>query len=386
MIRILLILLVVWIPAGVADNAEQIHFSSLLVDGHNDLPWRLREEKDMALQKFDLAQDQSMVFHTDIPRLQKGGMGAQFWSAYVPSATMETGDGYAMTVEQMDLIHRIVNKYPAVFSFARGTADIRRIRAEGKIASLIGIEGGHSIEDSLDKLRSLYARGARYMTLTHWKNLSWVEAATDKEMAAGLTKFGEDVVAEMNRLGMFIDISHVSPKAMRHALAVSKAPVMASHSSARAIKDHVRNVPDDVLRMVATNGGVVMVNFYSAFLTDVEALMPPTMPLVKLHECEQADWNVWVTRRRLPNADVAKIVEHIDHIARVAGIDHVGLGSDFDGVPVLPTGMEDVSKYPAITGLLLKRGYSEEKVRKVLGENLMRAFQRVEEVASSLSQ
>lgn len=374
----------IWSVLCFASSAEELHYSSLLIDGHNDLPWRLREEKDMALTKFDLMSDQSVKFYTDIPRLKEGGVGAQFWSAFVPSSTMTTGNAYSMTLEQMDLIHRMVAKYSDFFEFATGIKDIRRIHATGKIASLIGVEGGHSMENSLEKLRVLYERGARYMTLTHWKNLDWVEASTDVEMQEGLTDFGRIVVSEMNILGMLVDISHVSAKAMRAVLAVTKAPVIASHSSARALKDHVRNIPDDVLQMVAKNGGVVMVNFYSAFLTDVETPLPPSIWFTHTHDCEKDDWNRWLFRRMVPNATVGTIANHIDHIAKVAGIDYVGLGSDFDGVPILPVGMENVSKYPALTAELMKRGYSDEAVRKVLGENLMRAFQRVEQVGSRL--
>jgi membrane dipeptidase len=361
---------------------ERFHYPSLLIDGHNDLPWRLREEKDMALEKFDLNANQSAHFHTDIPRLKKGGVGAQFWSAFVPSSTMATGNSYSMTLEQIDLIHRMVQRYPDTFEIATGTEDIRRIRRAGKIASLIGIEGGHSMEESLYKLNDLYRRGARYMTLTHWKNLSWAEAATDTEMAVGLNTFGENVIAEMNRLGMLVDISHVSPKTMRHVLRVTKAPIIASHSSARALKDHVRNVPDDVLVLVAKNGGVVMVNFYSEFLTDSSRPFAASSLLNHSHACARADIQDWTRVGRSPNATVATVVNHIDHIVKTAGIDHVGLGSDFDGVPLLPDGLEDVSKYPAITAELLKRGYSEEHIRKILGENLMRAFRQVEEFAS----
>ncbi|MBI1861406.1 MAG: membrane dipeptidase [Deltaproteobacteria bacterium] len=370
--------------ATAASNPEGLHFSSLVVDGHNDLAWHLREAGDMGLTKINLLEDQTAKhFHTDLVRAKKGNLGAQFWSAYVPSETMQTGDSYSMTLEQMDLIHRFVEKYPDHLEFANGTDDIRRIRKAGKIASMIGIEGGHSIENSLEKLRDLYEKGARYMTLTHWKNLSWVEAATDLEMSVGLTKFGEEVVREMNRLGMFIDISHVSAKAMRAALAVTKAPIMASHSSARAIKDHVRNVPDDVLRLVAKNGGVIMVNFYPAFIGHGVRIGPP-MVMELGDECERADWDLWAGRGRVPTATVRDIVNHIDHIRDVAGIDYVGLGSDFDGIDLVPDDVNSVAAYPIVTKELAARGYSDTDVKKVLGENLMRAFQGVEGVSSRL--
>jgi len=332
-----------------AERAREIHASALLVDGHNDLPWALREKNDMGLTKFNLTQFQPQ-FHTDIPRLRKGGMGAQFWSAYVPTS-LSPSQAVKVTREQIDLIHRMIEKYDA-FEFAGSTEDILRAFKNGRMASLIGVEGGHSINNSLEILRELYEKGARYMTLAHNRNTSWIESCTDKALPEPLTPFGEKVVWEMNRLGMLVDISHISAKAMKEVLAVTKAPVIASHSSAYAIYNHVRNVPDDVLERVAENGGVMMVNFYTHFVG--------------------------------APANVGTVVNHIEHIIKVAGIDHVGLGSDYDGVPALPVGLEDVSKFPNITEELLRRGYSETDIRKVLGENVMRAFKKVEEIALSL--
>lgn len=378
----ILISLFLSIPLA-ALSAPTLHETSLVIDGHNDLPWALREEGDVALTKFDLKQLQAGKFHTDIPRLKQGNVGAQFWSAYVPVSTMQTGTALKMTREQVDLVHRMVAKYPDVFELAASTADIRHARAAGKIASLIGIEGGHSIEDSLDSLRDLYKRGARYMTLSHSKNLAWIESATDTAMAVPLSAFGKDVVREMNRLGMLVDISHISARAMREVLAVAAAPVIASHSSAFALKAHPRNVPDDVLKTVTVNGGVIMVNFYSAYISDqTVAILPSAVPL-RLHDCVEEDARVWSITGRLPKADVSGVVDHIEHIAKVAGIDHVGLGSDYDGVPLLPTGLEDVSKFPNVTTELKKRGYSDTDVRKILGENLMRVFAAVEAYAAA---
>lgn len=335
------------------EKAKEIHKTALLVDGHNDLPWTLRSVGDSGLKKYDLNKFQKR-FHTDIPRLRKGGLTAQFWSAYIPTS-YSGSEAVRVTLQQVDLVHRMIKKYSDTFELALTSGDVSRIHQSGKIASMIGLEGGHSINSSLDTLRKMYDLGARYMTLAHNKNLSWVESCTgNTKLADPLNRFGEDVVFEMNRLGMFVDISHISARAMREVLAIAKAPVIASHSSAYALRKHVRNVPDDVLKMVETNGGVIMVNFYTSFISSSGS------------------------------ADVGTVVDHIDHIAKVAGIDHVGLGSDYDGVPALPEGLEDVSKYPNITAEMLRRGYSETDVRKVLGENLLRAFKEMEEAAKGL--
>ncbi|MBI4405325.1 MAG: membrane dipeptidase [Deltaproteobacteria bacterium] len=336
-----------------SDEVLRIHQSSLVVDGHNDLPWGLRTHADMDLTKFNLDTVQNN-FHTDMVRLRQGGMGAQFWSAYVPMSQPQAS-AVKMTFEQMDLIERMAKKYSSTLQLALSTKDIRQARLKGKIASLIGVEGGHSINNSLETLTKLYAKGARYMTLTHSKNLDWIESATDSPMSQPLNAFGESVVREMNALGMLVDISHVSARAMRSVLQVSTSPVIASHSSAYSVTQHPRNVPDDVLQTIASNGGVVMVNFYNRYI------------------------------EHGGRVNVATLVDHIDHIVKVAGIDHVGLGSDYDGVELVPDGLEDVSCYPSITEELLKRHYSESDIRKILGENLMRAFQKVEELISTKS-
>lgn len=335
-------------------EARRISAESLLIDGHNDLPWTLRQNGDQDQTRYDLRRRQS-GFDTDIPRLREGGMGGQFWSVYVPSSTQQQGTAYRTTVEQIDLVYRMAARYPDVFEIARSTADIRRIRQAGKIASLIGIEGGHSMENSLEKLRQLFDRGARYMTLTHSKNTPWADSCTDTPQHGGLSAFGKEVVREMNRLGMFVDISHVSAEAMRDALETSAAPVIFSHSSAYSLTRNARNVPDDVLTMLKVNGGVAMINFYTDYI-----------------------------RHGTGAVDVDTVVDHIDAIAAVAGIDAVGLGSDFDGVPTLPSQLTDVSMYPYVVQAMLNRGYSEAAIKKVLGENLMRAMARMEEVAATL--
>jgi membrane dipeptidase len=326
---------------------------------------------------------------TDIPRLRAGGVGAQFWSVYVPSSTRKDHSAVKKTLEQIDVVHRMIRRYPDTFELAVSVDDILRAHKDGKIASLIGIEGGHSIDDSLGVLRMMYALGVRYMTLTHSESLDWADSATDEPKAHGLSPFGEQVVAEMNRLGMFVDISHVSTETMKHVLRVARAPVIASHSSARALADHPRNVPDDVLKLVAQNGGVVMVNFYPGFIVPEGARAMRDMFQVgrKLraqypNDADfQAALSAWRKEHPTPRGSVHTVVDHIEHIIQVAGIDHVGLGSDFDGIPTVPDQLEDVSKYPVITQELLNRGYTKEQIIKVLGGNLLRAFRKIEEVA-----
>ena len=344
----------------VSEEAMRIHKAGMLFDGHNDLPWTMRARADSSFDKVDISQPTD--FHTDSERLRSGGLKAQYWSVYVPASTMAEGNAYITTLEQIDLVHRMCDRYPDVFEIALTADDIERIVGDGKIASLIGVEGGHSIENSLSRLRELYNRGARYMTLTHSRNLDWADACTDEPRVGGLNEFGEEVVREMNKIGMLVDISHVSPECMRKTLAVTQAPVIYSHSSARAICDHVRNVPDDVLKLTAENGGVVMVNFYTGFV------LPK----------EQLD----VDRRA--RGDLRIVVDHIEHIIKVAGIDHVGIGSDYDGISRLPRGLEDVSCYPVITQEMLNRGYNEEQIHKLLGGNALRVLREAEQVAKRL--
>ncbi len=344
----------------ISDEAMEIHNSGMLWDGHNDLPWTMRTSANSSFDKVDISQPTK--FHTDIDRLHKGGVKAQFWSVFVPVSTMADGNAHITTIEQIELVHRMCERYPDVFELAFTADDVERIVATGKIASLIGVEGGHSIENSLARLQELYNRGARYMTLTHSKNLDWADACTDEPRVGGLSAFGEEVVREMNRLGMLVDISHVSADCMRKTLAVTRAPVIFSHSSAQAICDHPRNVPDDVLELTAKNGGVVMVNFYTGFV------LPKSI----------------TEARRSAQGDLRILADHIDHIVKVAGIDHVGIGSDYDGVPSVPRGMEDVSTYPALTQELLNRGYDREQIHKILGGNVLRVFREAELVAKNI--
>ncbi len=330
---------------------------------------------------------------TDIPRLRQGNVGAQFWSVYVPADTRLRGEALLLTLEQIDLVHAMAKRYPETFEMAETAADVRRIQQAGKIASLIGVEGGHSIEDSLANLRRLYERGARYMTLTHSDTLGWADSATDKPQHDGLSPFGEEVVREMNRLGMLVDLSHVSPETMKDALRISRAPIIFSHSSARAIADHPRNVPDDVLALTAKNGGVVMVNFYSGFIEPESARRMAKMfevsrqlreehPLEADYQREQKRWNV---KNPILPGSIHHLADHIDHIVHIAGIDHVGLGSDFDGVNLLPDQLQDVAAYPYISQELLNRGYTREEIHKIMSGNILRVLEEAEKVAESIN-
>jgi membrane dipeptidase len=371
----------------ISERARQVHAAGMLFDGHNDLPWRLRTEGDFGLTKFDLSQRLSSG-QTDIPRLREGGVKAQFWSVYIPS---EHANPARTVTEQIDLVHRMVERYPDALEIALSADDVERIAKAGKIASLIGIEGGVAIENSLAQLRAFYMLGARYMTLTHNTTLDWADAATDTAKHDGLSSFGERVVKEMNRLGMLVDISHVSPATMADALRVSAAPLIASHSSAFAICPSPRNVPDEILKIVKQNGGVVMVNFYSGFivpesgkkmrakLEELRAKYPDRAERTKALEA----WYM-SDAAKFSRGSYRDVVDHIEHIVKVAGIDHVGIGSDFDGITMWPVGLEDVASYPRLTDELLRRGYSEADVHKILGGNALRAFRQAGEVAKKL--
>ncbi len=375
-------------PVVLTEKALAIHNAALLVDGHNDLPWQLREKSDLSFQKLDLRKDCKNV-HTDIARLRKGNVGAQFWAAYVDVATRKTHTAVRDTLEQIDVIHRLVETYPDVFEFARTSDDIVRIRKAGKIASLIGVEGGHSIDNSLGVLRTFYRLGVRYMTLTHTETLDWADSATDEPKSNGLSPFGEQVVREMNRLGMLVDLSHVSAETMRDALRVSKAPVIFSHSSAFALTDHPRNVPDDVLKLLKANGGIVMVNFYSGFVVPEGAQRSRNAAEVYRqikekypNEKDRTEaFRAWRKENPTPRGSIHNVVDHIEHLVKVAGIDHVGLGSDFDGIDTTPVQLEDVSRFPYITQELLNRGYTAEQIHKILGTNFLRVFRAAEAVA-----
>ena len=380
-------------PIVVTEKALAIHRSAPVIDGHNDLPWAIRKS-DGSIRSIDLQKEQEN-FDTDIPRLRRGGVGAQFWSVYVPVSTATQNLSLATTLEQIAIVRELTEKYPNTFQLALTSKDVTRIRAEGKIASLIGVEGGHSIENSINVLRQLYREGARYMTLTHSMSLDWADSCTDKPISGGLSEFGAEVVREMNKLGMIVDLSHVSPDCMRAALAITEAPVMFSHSSALAIADHPRNVPDDVLRLTKKNDGVVMVNFFPDFVHPVDAdrSMRRSRKKEELNaqypnDSEQVDSALSQWERLNPRSNrctVHHLLDHIDHIVETAGIDHVGLGSDYDGVPALPAQLDDVATYPVITQGLIDRGYSEEGIRKILGGNILRVLRRVELVARKLN-
>jgi membrane dipeptidase len=351
-------------------RAVAIHRQTPLIDGHNDYPWALRElDPGRDFRTADISKPVPKLM-TDIPRLRQGGVGGQFWSVYTPSSMMGK-DATRVTLDQIDTVHRMTRQWGETFQMAHTADDVERAFKNGKIASMIGMEGGHSIDNSLATLRMFYALGARYMTLTHSLNLAWADSATDKPAHGGLTKFGEEVVREMNRLGMLVDLSHVSPDTMEDALRVTEAPVIFSHSSARAICNVPRNVPDNILQMVAKNGGVVMVTFVPGFISQAVA-----------------DFNARPEAERkgmtAPRATLSQVADHIDHIRKVAGIDHIGLGGDFDGITDVVAGLEDVSKYPDLTAELLKRGYKDDDIKKILGLNVLRVMRQVEKVAAGL--
>ena len=374
----------------VTTRAQRIHQSTFVFDGHNDLPYTLRKNASSSFTKMDIAKPQPSI-HTDIPRLRKGNVGAQYWSVYVPASTAYRGEALSQTLEQIEIVHAMVEKYPDTFALTRDYQEIVRARREGKIASLIGVEGGHSIEDSMANLHRLFDLGARYMTLTHSDTLSWADSATDETEHDGLNRFGEAIVQEMNKIGMIVDLSHVSEATMHDALDISTAPIMFSHSSARSVAKHVRNVPDTVLKRMKDNGGIVMVNFFSGFVDPEAAEIMSNMfdvsrELRRKYE-DDDQYNAAMTRWRAANpyppGTIHDVVDHIDHLVRIAGINHVGIGSDYDGVSKLPMGLEDVSTYPRITQLLLDRGYSRRDIDKIMSANMMRVIRQVERVSQS---
>ncbi|MDJ0341280.1 dipeptidase [Streptomyces sp. H10-C2] len=370
-------------------RATELLAAHPVVDGHNDLPWALREQVRYDLDLLDIGTDQSASLHTDIPRLRAGGVGAQFWSVYVRS-DMAGDDAVCATLEQIDVVLRLTERYADDLRLALTADDMETARAEGRIASLMGAEGGHSINSSLATLRALHQLGVRYMTLTHNDNLPWADSATDERRAGGLTAFGEEVVREMNRCGMLVDLSHVSADTMRDAIRVSEAPVIFSHSSARAVCDHVRNIPDDVLALLPANGGVAMATFVPKFiLTDAVAwtsAADENMRANGLHHLDTTPAGMKVQRayeaeHPRPVATPATVADHLDHMREVAGIDHLGIGGDFDGTAFTPSGLDDVSGYPNLIAELLGRGWSDADLAKLTWRNAVRVLRDAESAA-----
>jgi membrane dipeptidase len=408
-IRVFILLFCIPLSTYAADDyhhrVERVLLQTPLIDGHNDLPWEIRTRFGGGFAKFDLKSDTShlpaplgeAILMTDIPRLRTGMVGGQFWSVWIPVNTAGF-EAVQITLEQIDLVKRMTAEYPADFEMAYTAADIRRVHKAHRIASLIGIEGGHQINNSLAVLRQMYDAGARYMTLTHSSNTDWADSATDAPAHNGLTPFGIEVVREMNRLGMLVDLSHVSAQTMKAALAVAQAPVIFSHSSARAIDDHPRNVSDEVLRLVAANGGVVMATFAPSYVSSArnhwqadraaEQARFYTPPFGGLYigqpDLAKAALAAWEAEHPRPATTLAQVADHIEHIRQVAGIDHVGLGSDFDGIPDGPVGLEGVDKFPALLELLMSRGWSDTDIAKLSGENLLRVMGAAEKVAAKL--
>jgi len=382
-------------------RVDRVLTETPVIDGHNDLPWGIRTDFGN-VGNIDLSADTSNLrgktadgdvhLMTDIPRARKGHLGAQFWSVWIPATT--TGpEAVQMTLEQIDIVRTMVAKYPKDFEMASTAADIQRIEKSGRIASLIGVEGGHQINNSLPVLRDYYALGVRYMTLTHSKNTDWADSATDKPAHQGLTPFGRAVVHEMNRLGMLVDLSHVSPETMKAALETTRAPGIFSHSSARALDDHPRDVPDDVLRMVKQNHGVVMVNFYPPFISQAVATWDADRAgasakfdalYVGQPDRAKAAMDQWKKEHPQPKATIAQVADHIDHIRKIAGVESVGIGSDFDGIEITPEGLEGVDTYPALFAELARRGWTDGELAALAGRNLLRVMREAEQVAAKL--
>lgn len=382
-------------PESTEARVARLLRKSPLVDGHNDLGEQLRDRVGNRLERLDLASDTRVLqppMHTDIARLRRGGVGGQFWSAFV--SPQLSGPAAAVAVlEQVDVIRRLAARHPDTFTLATTADEVERAHRAGRIASLIGIEGGYALAESTAVLRVAHAAGVRYVTLTHWNSTRWADAATDAPRHGGLSRFGVEMVREMNRLGVLVDLSHASDDAMSDALDASEAPVIFSHSSARALCSHVRNVPDDVLRRVRDNGGIVMVNFAPGFVSEaVRAAEAPIEAewarLARLYpdQPERVGREIDAFRRGrvVPRATLAQVADHVEHIRDVAGADHVGLGSDFDGISDTPDGLEDVSRYPGLLAELARRGWSDEDLVRVAGRNILRVMRAAEAVAVRL--
>ncbi|MEO0501341.1 MAG: dipeptidase [Pseudomonadota bacterium] len=377
------------------DRARAVLAEAPVFDGHNDLPYAIRELNGGNLADFPfprLPDDLRGQIATDGERLSAGGVGAQFWSVYVPASLPEP-EAVVQVIEQIDLADRLIAANPDRLEKAATAADVRRIIAAGKVAGMYGVEGGHAIGNSLGVLRKLYDLGTRYMTLTHSATLAWADSATDAPKSDGLSPFGLEVIREMNRIGMLVDLSHVSSPTMADALDISAAPIIFSHSSARAIADHPRNVPDDILARMPENGGVVMVTFAEGFLNEARRQWwadeaAEEARLGSLHpgrpDLVEAALETWRADNPAPKASIADAADHIDHIRKIAGIDHIGIGGDFDGVTSYPTGLEDVSTYPALFAELVRRGYSDDDLARIASGNILRVLEAAEAVATRL--
>ncbi len=372
------------------ERARRILRSAPLIDGHNDLPWEIRTQ---AAHPHDVAAYDLRTRtpgHTDLARLAAGQVGGQFWSIYLPGDIADSGFA-RVQLEQFDIARRMIERYPDKLAFAWSAADVEREFRRGRIASMLGMEGGHAIENSLGSLRAYRDLGARYMTLTHNVTLDWADAASDTARHGGLTEFGREVVREMNRLGMLVDLSHVSPGTMSDALDVTEAPVIFSHSSARGVTDHVRNVPDSILARLPQNGGVVMVTFVPGFISSAVQAWEGRFGALRGELRSAPDSTTrarirseWMAANPRPKATLADVVAHLEHVREVAGIDHVGLGSDFDGVDDLPTGLEDVASFPVLFAELVRRGWSDGDLKKLAGGNALRVMRQAESVSERL--
>lgn len=375
---------------GELDGIRELLASTPLIDGHNDLLWELRDQAGYDFDRRDIAGPVPTL-QTDLPRLRRGGVGGQFWSVFVPS-DLPGHRAVTATLEQLDGWHRMLERYSAELQPAYSVADVERAVGAGRIASLAGMEGGQSIGCSLGALRMTYALGARYLTLTHNDNTPWADSATDDPEHDGLTRFGVEVVRELNRLGMLVDLSHVAPATMRAALDATEAPVIFSHSGARAVCDHPRNVPDDVLARMAADGGVCMVTFVPGFVSPaVAGVWLEALEHRRRWKEEDPDagnllqrLDAWLAAQDAPDATLEQVADHVDHLREVAGVDHIGIGSDFDGVAPLPVGLEDVSRYPALFAELRRRGYSDDELRRIAGRNVLRVLGDAEQVSARL--
>jgi membrane dipeptidase len=395
--------------SALATRIDKLLAQHPIIDGHNDLPWEIRDRFDSDFRKINLnsntavlplpanAAEDQVALMTDIPRLRTGHVGGQFWSVWIP-VTVTGPAAVKMTIEQIDLVKRMAAQYPKDFAMAYGAEDIERNLKEGRIASLIGIEGGHQIDNSMSTLRQMYDLGARYMTLTHTSNTDWADSATDNPTHHGLTAFGKALVHEMNRLGMLVDLSHVSPEAMKLALDIAVAPVIFSHSGARALIDHPRDVPDDVLKTVATNHGIVMVTFCPPYISQAMANWEADLaaeqsrfnapPFAGLYigqpERAKAALDAWKTRHPAPKVTISAVADHIDHIRKIAGVDCVGIGSDFDGIEITPAGLDGVDKYPKLFEELALRGWNDDDLVKLASGNILRVLRENAAVAKQL--